>query len=505
MRLLVSLLVVSALLVGCVSPASQVTPASGALQVATGEVTGNDGVMHLSHEGIVPMDPAVPRLVGGEFTFPASATEPSIGADLKGGVYMTGFGSGGATAAAGRTTPTIWATFDHGATMKDVGPKLPTGDGRHANTNDPILFVDPITGRIFMDDILPLSCGVLSWSDDKGASWTTNPYSCGNSNLNDHQTIGTAKARAHPTVGYPDVVYRCVNNVAVTGCAMSFTGGLSFTPQVPVFVMGRDDCSGLTGHLKAGADGKVYLPKADCPGGPLIKVSEDDGITWTDIKIKTDREVTNHDLGLAIDSNNALYATFESGGMVWFTASPDGGKTWLPERNVTAPGVTATMFNALAVGAPGKVAFAYVGSTIPGGYEEKGMGNGGLAGDLLGQPSLPEWDNATWNAYFGVITDALDPNAPVQSVMANDVRDPLARGLCGGTRCHGMNDFIDITVDSEGRPWASFVDVCTQKCVTDPTVKSDKALGAMMTVREGPNLRMNETMPLASILPQPVK
>lgn len=505
--LLGALFILSALLAGCVSPAAVNSASTGmAMPAPDGLVVGAEGVYHTA-SGLV-MDAAAlnatfPRALGGEYLLPTAATEPSIGADKAGNVYMTGIKTLADAGVERRVAPTIYATFDHGQTIKDVGPYLGPVPG-HPSTNDPIVFVDYDTGRVFMDDILPLSCGALSWSDDKGATWTTNPYSCGNSQVNDHQTVGAAKARAHPTVGYPNVVYRCVNNVAESACAMSFTGGLTFTPQVPVFVDTIDGCSGLTGHLKAGPDGKMYLPKADCPGGPKIKVTSDDGITWDTIQIKTDLKPQDHELGFQVDKSGHMYATFQAKGQVWFTASPDGGKTWLTPRNVTAPGVTATMFNALAMGDDGKVAFAYLGSTIPGGYEGKGQGNAGLTGDILGQPDLPEWDNATWNAYLGVMVDALNPNATIQTVTANDVKDPLARGLCGGTRCHGMNDFIEIAIDGQGRPWASFVDTCTQKCVTDPKVKSDTVLGMFATLREGPALR-GENLTLPVIAPQPAQ
>ena len=70
----------------------------------------------------------------------------------------------------------------------------------------------------------------------------------------------------------------------------------------------------------------MYLPIGTCPGGPKIMVTADDGLSWQPIQIKTDLKVSNHDLGLAIDSKNNLYATFESGGFVYYTASSDGGK-----------------------------------------------------------------------------------------------------------------------------------------------------------------------------------
>jgi hypothetical protein len=491
------LLLAAPVLAGCVNNAPETPAAVPVVAPPPSMNVTREGVLHGSSASPVnaSLPAAMPRALGGEFLLGFDASEPSIASDKDGNVYMTAFASLGAPIA----SPTIVATFDHGKSFKDVGPKGANG-APHPISNDQIVHVDRDTGRVFMDDILPLSCGTLSFSDDKGASWLTNPYSCGNSNVNDHQTIGTAKPRTLPTVGYPNVVYRCTNNGAFSGCARSLTGGLSFLPQTYPYEPGYE-CGGLTSHVQSGPDGTVYLAKADCPSGPTIAYSKDDGTTWQKIVIKTDQGATDaaddHEMGFAAGKNHDMYALWEHKGQLWFSASVDDGKTWFPARNVTAPGVTATMFNTLAMGDDGKIAFAYVGSTVPGGYAGKGAGNPGLNGDLFGQPSLPEWDNATWNAYLGVILNATDPNAPIQSVTANDPSDPIARGLCGRTRCHGMNDFIEITIDNEGRPWASFVDTCTQKCVTDPKVLSDVTVGMMATLLQGPALRGgNLTLPV---------
>ncbi len=482
---------------GCLKSAPEAPAAVPVAAPAPSMNVTREGVFH--EAGGLPVDPAlvasIPRAVGGEFLIGYDASEPSIASDKDGGVYMTATGP----SAVGPSEPTIVATFDHGKTFKDVGPKGANGVP-HPASFDQIVAVDRDTGRIFMDDIIPLSCGTLSYSDDKGASWTVDPYSCGNTDVNDHQTVGTAKPRMLPTVAYPNVVYRCTNNGVYSGCATSLNGGLSFLPQTFAFEPGYE-CGGLTSHLRSGPDGTMYLPKADCPSGPTVAYSKDDGLTWQKLVIKTDQAATDpaddHEMGFAVGKNHDMYALWEHKGQVWFSASVDDGKTWFPARNVTAPGVTATMFNTLAMGDDGKVAFAYVGSTVPGGYEGKGAGNPGLSGDLQGQPRLPEWDNATWNAYLGVILNATDPKAPIQTVTANDPSDPIARGLCGRTRCHGMNDFIELTIDSDGRPWASFVDTCTKECVKDPKVLSDQTQGMMATLLEGPALRgANATLPI---------
>src|SRR5581483_4767938 len=347
--------------------------------------------------------------------------------------------------------PTIVMSKDKGQSWKEIKPTLPTGQNVHTSSFDPYVYVDPDSGRVFMDDIWPLGCGMLSFTDDKGGSWTTNPISCGNPQVNDHQTLVAAKPRTLPTLLYSKVVYRCVNNVAEAACAMSYNGGLSFTPQVPVFTgVEKSDgdapapvfCGALTGHLKAAPDGTVFLPRGGC-GYAEVAITQDDGATWTTHVINKDHPADDHEVGIAVDEANNVYATWFSHGLVWFAFSKDHGATWSPAQLITAPDVTATMFHAVAAGAPGKVAIAYLGTTVPGGYDGKPTGNGGLSGDLVGNADPPEWANASWNAYLAIIPDALSDNVTIQTVTANDPADPLARGLCGGTRCHGMNDFID--------------------------------------------------------------
>lgn len=454
---------------------------------------GLQGVFHDFTANLTGAPADVARAVGGQYSIGQYATEPTIGAHPDGTLFMTAM----APRPVRGQMPTILRSDDKGQSWYDVGP------GTHVNTNDPYVYVDPDTGRVFMSDILPLSCTFLSWSDDKGESWTTNPYACGNSHVNDHQTIVTAWPRALPvTPLYPKIVYICTNDVAYFACATSLNGGLTFGAQVPVDVgvdPSRTDmasgeevpiCGATTAHMRAGPDGKVYLPKSECSiqaSRPVVYVTADDGLTWTK-KVISETIMEGHEIGFAIDEENNLYATFPSQeGRMLFAASSDGGQTWTEARDVTAPGVTATMFVAAAARGAGSVSFAYIGSTIEGGYEGKGTGNAGIAGDLLGQPDLPEWDGATWNAYIGVITDVF--GSPIlQTVTVNDPLDPLARGLCGRTRCHGMNDFIDMVVDAEGRPWVAFVDVCTRECVTDASIDADEAIGFAGTLRQGPAL-----------------
>lgn len=504
--LALTLLASAVVLSGCVaSPAA--TPS--AVPEDLSALAPTAAVVHRAGQEALDAGSRLVRAVGGQYHLGAASTEPTVGVTQDGALFMTALVPNPnlqpvpTLPFAGVTKgPTVMRSLDKGQTWEDVFPKLPTGDSQRFRTYDPYVYVDVDTGRVFMDDIYPISCGMLSWSDDQGRSWTTNPYACGNGQVNDHQSLVAAKPRALPTVGYDKLVYRCVNNVAYVGCAVSNNGGLAFTPQIPVYARGNaPGCLALHGHLRADAEGRVYLPVANCRAGPTIWVTEDDGRTWDPLVIETDHPSADHEMGLAFDDAGNMFATWNAEGMVFLTSSVDGGRTWAPARNVVAPGVTATMFNAVAAGGVGKVAFAYVGTTIEGGYEGKTSGNAGIEGSLLGQPDAPDWDGATWNAYVGLITDALSEDLVIQTVTANDPADPIARGLCGGTRCNGMNDFIDMVMDGEGRPWVAFVDVCTEACVTDPEVHADEAIGFVGTLRSGPALR-GEGVALPVLEPQ---
>lgn len=489
MRALALLIAASALLAGCVTAPAAVDDVepNALLDAPTlGVLHGPDGVApSASVVGLV-------RAVGGGFHTGAPASEPTIGVTSDGAVFMTGSMVNPTCAAAScpplpyanfNRGPTIMRSTDNGQTWGDVFPKLPTGDSYKLRSWDPYVYVDRDTDRVFMDDIYPLGCGFMSFSDDGGGSWMHNPASCGNPQVNDHQTIGTGKPRGTPTVGYPNLVYRCVNNLVYIGCAVSVNGGQTFLPQVPVnAAMGQ--CGGITGHIESDAEGRVYLP-IFCDGKPAVAVTEDDARSWTVHPI-SDHELHGLHVDMAVDEAGNVYALWEENGLPWLATSVDHGATWTEPVNVAAPGVTAIKFIAIAAGAPGKVAFAYVGTTLPGGY-------GNPQGECGALPAFPceeheAWADATWNAYVSVIQDALAPSLVIQSATANNPADPLARGECAG-RCHGMTDFIDVQIGPDGRPWASFVDVCIAECVTDPSVHFDGNLGLAATLLSGPALR----------------
>ena len=71
----------------------------------------------------------------------------------------------------------VYTTSNDGKSWKDVTPNL-GGVGTHVLSMDPYIHIDEATQRIFNID-LTVACSILSFTDDRGKSWTTNPLACG--------------------------------------------------------------------------------------------------------------------------------------------------------------------------------------------------------------------------------------------------------------------------------------------------------------------------------------
>lgn len=434
--------------------------------------------------------------------------EPTVGVASDGAVFMSAFGNGRG-AQVGRS-------LDKGLTWSDVSAKIGedlaitgiTGSpppNNPPNSNDPYIYVDPATDRLFSIDLQALLCASLGWSDDQGESWFVNYGACGlPPGVHDHQTMVAAKPRETETVGYASLLYYCVNRVIDSVCATSTNGGLSFGPLIPVFpgldperadpdfALPAGFCGGLHGHVVAAPDGVVYLPKGQC-GVPMVGVTGDDGLTWDLYAVSETVRISGHELRLAVDDEGTVYAFWQGAdGLPYLAFSQTEGTTWSEPLMVGFPGLTGMDFPSIAAGAAGHVAFAYVGTNYTDPYN--------LNETHDAEPET--WgENRTWNGYIGVITDATSPTPTVVTVTAHDPLDPIGRGFCGRGRCPGNGDFLDIVIDVEGRPWAAFVDACNDECaLPNGTENQGGGRGFVGTLETGPSLRM----PGALLEPLPV-
>ena len=407
--------------------------------------------------------------------------EPTLGAASNGDLYFSTTPSHG-VAIGWRAS--IAKSTDRGRTWKDVGPKLPTGDSNPPETNDPYIYVDPGTDRIFTFHMAPiLTCSVLSFSDNGGRTWTTNPKGCSPTAVWDHQTIVAAKPRVTETVGYPNILHQCVNAVYAAMCATSLDGGLTWGPSVPAYANQEAArlCGAQHGHLAAGPDGHVYLPTSRCGTKPMVYISGDDGLTWRKSVI-SNKNTPFVDPTVSVDSKGNLYAAFiDEAGRLYYATSRNNGRKWSKAVRV-ARSYTGNM-PVIVAGDPGKAAIAYPATNdLRKGYATK---------LYLDGPASDWVKKVAWGANYTVTTNGLSSNPRFRTTVATG-RDPIGRGrMCvNATRCEYLVDFIEAVLGPDGRPYASFVDGCLRKCSTTWRGKQvdGTGLGVLTTLSSGPRL-----------------
>jgi len=341
-----------------------------------------------------------PKVTLAQMPVGAPGMEPTIGVAGDGTVY---YGAAHLvidtdTAWGGARTDTRMST-DGGTTFTSIQPGFGDPGSIPPANADPMIYVDPTTGRVFNLDLTG-ACNFLNYSDDKGASWTTNPVACGNPTV-DHQTIVTAKPTSFPTIGYPNVVYWCSNRVVDATCGRSLDGGITWTATGEPAYLGVDPeigdlCGGLAGHLAADPDGRIFLPKGHC-GNPWISISDDEGATWTRVKV-SDIPASDTHLSLASDNAGNLYYGWWGGkhNLPFLSVSRDHGTTWGKPMMIAPPGVHGANLVTVAAGAAGRVAVTFLSSTNPKNTKDRAFDQTVVVStDALS--ANPTWVSATAN------------------------------------------------------------------------------------------------------------
>ena len=402
---------------------------------------------HAGGKTVATKTSAKPRL----YNIGHHAGEPTIGFTRDGSLFYTA-GAGCVTSCTGdkamleTVTPggrAVMMTPDNGKTWKNVSPGLSDqGVSPHVTSLDPMLFVDhnSDSDRVFDID-LNAACSELSYSDDRGQTWITNPLACGEP-VNDHQTLFSGKPTKTLSPLYGKILYYCYNKLAYTKCSKSLDGGLTF---IDTTGLTNPECSGLNGHGVTDSKGTIFLPYTGCSAAPTIAISKDEGDTWEIVKVPGEK-VNGGDPSVAVDrKDNVYFMWHDTDRHVKLATSRNHGKTWSKPLDVTMPGVKLTDLATLTVGAPGKVAFAYLGTTT----EEK---------------------KAFWNGYLGYSTDVFAENPVFISAAVNDPKHPLkatggSNEPCGPGRCGRILDFLDVEISpTTGQPWGAFVDACQATC-----------------------------------------
>jgi hypothetical protein len=434
---------------------------------------------------------------------PINAGEPTLGVTNENNVFYT--------AIQGNTRVEVMRSTNEGAAWEAVSPKLPNGRNSQIVSFDPYLWVDDAEGvdRIFTID-LTVACAYLSFSDDEGKTWTTNPVACGRP-VNDHQTLFSGPPAISPTLTFPNIVYYCWNDIGSSSCSKSLDGGITWVPTGSPAFSGYDpnaedpglpegpskhrpaNCGGLHGHGHVGPDGTVYMPKGHC-GQPWLAISHDEGATWERVQVATNG-VADHEASVATDrKNNIYYAYVGKDRLIYLVISKDGGKTWTKPMMVAAPRVNESGIPSLDVAGVGKVAIAYMGTTnSPGQPFPLSPGTSTNPDCIVAQLACPppkEYAKTTWNGYVTISSDVLADNPVFFSAPVNDPDDPFKRGTCGPGRC-GLQilDFIDVVIAPNGEVWSSWVDACVLACADKKGTQDSGSEAVVGHFVGGPNLR----------------
>ncbi|MFF9817814.1 hypothetical protein [Streptomyces sp. NPDC014006] len=370
------------------------------------------------------------------------AGEPSLGVDRATGAAMFQ-----------AYTSTLKVTYDDAgaATWQDKSANAASGCPQGSVTSlDPILFTDPVTHRTF-ESQLAGKTALTCYTDDDGESWTPTSGSGINSGV-DHQTIGGgpfAPGAVGALTSYPHAVYYCSQDIADASCAVSRDGGLTYGPAVPMYSL--LDCGGLHGHVKVAPDGTVYVPNKGCGGNQAVAVSEDNGLTWA-IRKNPVSTPGDSDPSVGIGAGGTVYMGYQnSDGTAHIAVSHDKGETWLYDQNVGASlGIKNMVFPEVAAGDDNRAAFAFLGTTTGGNYQDAQNFHG------------------IWHLYVATTYDGGRSWVTVDATPT----DPVQKGsICtGGTTCgqdRNLLDFNDITIDAQGRVLVAYADGCTGACAAD--------------------------------------
>jgi hypothetical protein len=334
---------------------------------------------------------------------------------------------------------------DQGATWRALGSGGPTTGG----LVPPWMSVDPQTSRIWFLTTLPTLCGArISWSDDDGNHWRTNPHvGCpgqGGENLIEGPPP-PGGARPH---GYPHVVYYCANGgldltPTTLACYRSLDGGRTFAPgrgiPDPPHKPGACGINHVARPGTAGPDGNLYFTLDLC-GNLGIAISKNEGATWQRRLIAHTSISDVYTTSVATDTAGNVYVAWLAGsgasagvqrrGLPYVVVSRDHGHRWSRPMMVGAPGVRQALHVAIAAARPGQIAVSYLGSS----------------------------SSASAAAFRGYITESTTTLSR-QPVFLSAAVDPATQPLYPGSHTETFGDrlfFIGDAFSPDGTPWAAF-------------------------------------------------
>jgi hypothetical protein len=412
-----------------------------------------------------PPGPGTPRFQTYAPDTPYSGGEPSIGANWVTGnaMYLASF------------NPLRISFDDCSSPANDTwtNTSIPT-----AVSLDPILFTDHMLpagmpNRTFVSQLTGQD-SITFYTDDDGATYSPSQGGGIPSGV-DHQTLGAGpyKPNTTPSAGprgsYPNAVYYCSQEAVTAFCARSDDGGATFGAGVPIYEALQ--CTGIHGHVKVAPDGTVYVPNRSCGGKASVVVSNDNGVTWNvrpNPISSTTGFLVDPSVGIGVNNvgkpggqaSNTIYLGYQAAdGHPRIAVSHDQGLTWVNDQDVgTVFGIQNSTFPEVVAGDDNRAAYAFLGTTVGGDYTDQATFN----------------QSAPWHLYVATTFDGgltwttadVTPDDPVQRGSICNLgtvdcdRSPNDRNLL---------DFMDATVDAQGRTLVAYPDGCIGRCVTNPS------------------------------------
>jgi CARDB protein len=228
---------------------------------------------------------------------------------------------------------------------------------------------------------------------------------------------------------------------------------VTFNPALPIYT---SECGGLHGHVKVAPDGTVYVPNKGCGGHQGVVVSEDNGLTWS-VRTVSESGSGDWDPSVALASDGTAYLGYgDADGHPKVAVSHDQGRSWTNVRDVGVPfSIAHTAFASMVAGDGDRAALAFLGTSEP---------SAGAFGDN------PSW-GGVWHLYIATTYDGGNTwttvdATPTDAVQRGTICAGGFNGCPNGTR--NLLDFMDATVDAQGRVLAGFADGCVDACVIGP-------------------------------------
>jgi len=337
-------------------------------------------------------------------------------------------------------------------------PNCHTGGG--GDTEDEVNLVN---GDLFFADQEAVANEALASSTDHGDTWpATREFAVTNAaSAVDRQWVGWADPSLPNSVGMPIEAFLSYHVPLVGVYVQGVTTAGTPVPQPAPQLLEVSQSGNLRVDNTSGPGrGWIYVPYRK-GGGYFVATAPVSGYqvpgSWTSTNVSGDTPAIFPWLNL--DAHGNAYAVWVTNGIVYLSVSPiDDSRNkppagrpatfWTPKVRISLPAVGSAVFPAVTAGDAGRVAITYMGSEDCTGVSD-------------GCP-----DEAHWNTYAAIITDALalaraGATTTVVSGKVNHRIDHRGQVCTSGTACTGdrsLLDMIDLGVDQTGRVGVVFMD-----------------------------------------------